>query len=143
MLMTPETPWLTVRRISQHLGVREWSVARELKLGRTDASRLQGMKITGVGQVGQGGQWRVHLNDYLNWLEIPADDRETDGKDVLPPLHSFESIAQHYGITVDELLERVERAGLKYIQAGRNRYMTKSQFARFAAHRPAKTPASK
>jgi hypothetical protein len=133
VLKTPDTPWLTVQRIGQHLGVREWSIARELKMGaQGQPGRLKGEKVTGTGNVGQGGRWRVHVDEYVNWLGVSKDDREFVGEDKqLPLLYPFASVAKNEKITIPQLKDFVEGNGLDYIQAGRNRYFTHMQRIRF------------
>lgn len=129
MLKTPSTPWLTVQRISQHLGVREWSIARELKLGaQGKPGRLKGEKAVGTGNVGQGGRWQVHVDEYVRWLGVTEPDREFVGEDKqLPLLYRFEAVATNEKITIAQLKDFVEGNGLDYIQAGRNRYFTHTQ----------------
>ena len=143
MLKTPDTPWLTVQRIGQHLGVREWSIARELKLGlQGKPGRLKGEKVTGSGNVGQGGRWQVHVDEYVTWLGLTDEDREFVGEDKrLPLLYPFPEVAANENITIDQLKDFVEGNGLDYIQAGRNRYFTHLQRIRFETLHRAKAPA--
>lgn len=143
MLKTPDTPWLTVQRIGQHLGVREWSIARELKLGAEGKSgRLRGRKVTGSGNVGQGGRWQVHVDDYIAWLGLTEEDREFVGDDNrLPLLYPFAEVARNEKITLDQLKAFVEGNGLNYIQAGRNRFLTHLQRIRFESLHRAKAAA--
>jgi hypothetical protein len=143
VLKTPDTPWLTVQRISQHLGVREWSIARELKLGAEGkAGRLKGEKVTGSGNVGQGGRWQVHVNDYVTWLGVSDEDREYVGEDkLLPLLYPFREVAENEKITMTQLKDFVEGNGLDHIQAGRNRYFTHLQRVHFETLHRAKVPA--
>lgn len=144
MLITPTTPRLTVRRISQHLGVREWTIARELKLGAAgDESRLHGEKVTGTGRVGQGGQWQVLVEDYLTWLGVPQPDREFAGDDGLPLIYRFDAVAKDTGITTQQLTDFVEGNGLDYLRVGKNRYLTHLQRIRFESLHRAKTSASR
>jgi hypothetical protein len=144
VLKTPDTPWLTVQRIGQHLGVREWSIARELKLGATGKpGRLKGSKVTGTGNVGQGGRWQVHVDDYVTWLGVSDEDREFVGEDkILPLLYPFAAVADNEKITETQLKDFVEGNGLDYIQAGRNRYFTHLQRIRFETLHRAKAPVS-
>lgn len=128
MLITPMTPRLTVRRISQHLGVRPWSIARELNLGSAGhEGRLRGEKVTGAGRVGQGGQWEVELTAYLDWLGMADADREVVGDDGLPELHSFSEVAKTRNITLDEMVEFVDQNGLEHLRVGQRQYFSHYQ----------------
>lgn len=144
MLITSETPALTVRRISAHLGVREWSIARELKLGAAgQEGRLRGQKVTGAGRVGQGGQWEVDLDAYLDWLGMERADREVIGDDGLPELHSFERVAVNEGLTTAQVASFVEVNGLDYLRVGQRRYFSHYQRIRFETLLRAKTSGSR
>lgn len=131
MLITPNGPVLDVRRISRHLGVRDWSVARELKLGAEGhPGRLRGDKVPGAGRVGQGGQWQVKIDDYLDWVGVPAEDRPVLGDDGLPRLHPFDRVASEEGLTLDQLKAFVDASGLDYLRVFRRRYLSHHQRAR-------------
>lgn len=128
MLIPSSGTLLTVRRISKHLGVREWSIARELKKGKEgETGRLRGEKVAGPGRVGQGGQWQVELDDYLDWLRVPTVDREYLGAYGLPALHPFAAVARNEGITAAQLQEFVEVNDLDHIKILKNYYLTHLQ----------------
>lgn len=142
MLVTSDTPQLTVRRISQHLGVKEWSIARELKLGaQGHQGRLVGSKSIGVGLVGQGGQWRVALDNYLDWLGVNEEDRLVCGDDGLPQIHRFEAVANHEKLTPKQLVEFVQANGLEHLKYGKSFYFTHRQRVRAETLHRAKRPA--
>lgn len=142
-MLVEKTPLLSVRQISAHMGVRDWVVARELKL-----ERLKGVKATGAGRVGQGGQWQIEHEDFLDWLGVPEVDRtrEPDGTlpedQVLPTLYAFEDIAVVQGLTVEDLTQRVEVERRPHLRIGRSRWFTQSQLEALPAYQPQETPAS-
>lgn len=122
MLVASSTPVLTVQRISAHLRVNDWNVARELK-----RNRLKGRKTRGEGRMGQGGQWEVQLTDYLDWLGVPRRDRARRGPDGLPELHAFSEVAAREGMDLTELTRVVDLKGFAHLRIGRRRYFTRSQ----------------
>ena len=142
MLITSNAPRLTVRQIKNHLGRKEWSIARELNLGALGhEGRLRGEKVTGAGKVGQGGQWQVALEAYLQWLGIPEEDRQFLGDDGLPELHRFSVVAANEKITPTQLIQFVEGNGLTHLQVGQDRYFTHLQRIHFQTLLRAKTAA--
>lgn len=133
MLRNSEDADLTVGQIAAHLGVKTWNVTRELQLGKANPARLQGTKVLGARMgVGRGGQWRVKLKTYLDWLQIPKEDRTQLGPDGLPELISFEMAAGMLGIRPELLVPLVRQQRLPYIEFGRTRYFTHNQVARAA-----------
>lgn len=124
MLVT-KSSLLTVRRISAHLGVQPWIVARELKR----PGGLAGVKARGAGRVGQGGQWQITVRDYLTWLGVPPADRRATSPDGLPALSTLASVAQHTPeqLTEAELSFLIDIWGVPHLRVGRRRYLTDSQ----------------
>jgi hypothetical protein len=133
MLRNGEDADLTVSQIAAHLGVKTWNVTRELQLGKTNPARLQGAKVLGARMgVGRGGQWRVKVKTYLDWLQIPEEDRTRLGPDGLPELIPFEMAAGRLGIAQPLLLPLVRQQRLAHIEFGRTRYFTHNQQERLS-----------
>lgn len=141
MLINAEQDTLCVRQIAGHLQTRPWNITNELSLGAQGyAGRLRGTKTTGPGRRGAGGQWSVDRTVYLNWLGVPAEDREHLGADGLPVLYTEEDAAKELGLRAEELLPpeaQVRRALLRlpltHVTVGWRRYLTHSQLERLRA----------
>jgi hypothetical protein len=127
MLRNGEGSALTADQIAAHLGVRTWNVTRELQLfDKGQLHRMPGVKVLGRG-VGRGGQWRVDREAYLNWLQIPTDDRGFLGADGLPELIRFDTAAARLGLDPAVLRTVIRQQRWPHIAFGRNRYLTHNQ----------------
>jgi hypothetical protein len=122
---------LTAGQIAAHLQVQTWNVTRELKLGeeKENTSRLRGRKVRGAG-VGQGGQWRVDRQVYLDWLQIPEEDRTALGPDGLPELTTAEDAAAQLRLAPAVLRAVLRQQRWPHIVFGRKRYLTHNQMER-------------
>jgi hypothetical protein len=130
MLRNGGTGDLTVDQIAAHLGVKAWNVTRQLQLGLTNPTRLRGRKVLGAG-VGQSGQWRITRDDYLSFLQIPAEDRRGNlGPDGLPELIGFDAAQGRLPIDNTPLMILVRQQRWPHIVFGRKRYLTHNQMER-------------
>ncbi len=129
MLLNGEGAALTAGQIAAHLRVKVWNVTRELQLGRTQPHRLPGHKVLGKG-VGQGGQWEVDRQVYLDWLQVPAEDQDHLGPDGLPELIGVADAAGKLGLPTAALLAFLRQRRIPHIAFGRQRYLTYRQLER-------------
>jgi hypothetical protein len=121
---------LTAGQIAHHLGVPVWNVTYELQLGKKgQPGRLPGAKVLGRG-VGRSGQWRVDRETYLNWLQIPSEDRTHLGPDGLPELITFAAAAQQLDLEEALLRTMIRQQRWPHIAFGRSRYLTHNQLGR-------------
>lgn len=137
MLITQDSPTLSIKHISAHLKVGEWIISRELKID--EPGRLRGTKETGPGLVGQGGQWVVDTGEYLDWLGVPEVDRHAaEARGGLPPVHPFADAAVRLGLATPAqpeavreapLIALVDRYSLAHLKVGLRRYLSDSQLA--------------
>jgi hypothetical protein len=130
MLRNGKESTLTVAQIAAHLGVKPWNVTRELQLfEKGQRHRLPGAKVLGEG-VGRGGQWRIEPETYLNWLQIPAEDRTFLGPDGLPELIRFLDAAAKLGLDPTIMRTMIRQMRWPHIAFGRNQYLTHNQLER-------------
>jgi hypothetical protein len=131
VLQNPKAAALSVRQIAAHLGTRHWNITNELCQGaRNQPGRLRGVKVTGPGTRGAGGQWRVDRSVYLDWLGVPQEDRAVLGADGLPVLHPERAVCDAFGLDRDKLLLLLLRNSLPHVAVGQRRYLTHHQMER-------------
>lgn len=131
MLQNADAETLSVRQIAAHLRTKPWNVTNELSLGaKGERGRLRGEKKTGPGSRGAGGQWRVSRQAYLDWLGVPAEDRDALGDDGLPELTTDTEAATRLGVPRGQLLLTVVQQHAAHLQVGWRRYFTHNQMER-------------
>lgn len=131
MLQNADQGTLTVHQIAAHLGTRVGNVTRELNLAESgEQGRLTGKRVKGPGLRGRGGQWRVERTAYLDWLGIPAEDRDHLDGYGLPQLFPVETAAAWAGVQLPQVARLMSR--LPHVTFGRRRYLTHHQLERLS-----------
>lgn len=132
MLQNADRPTLSVRQIAAHLNTAPSTVTYELKRAAAgQPGRLRGSKKRGEpGTVGRGGQWRVERDVYLDWLGIPAEDRDRLGADGLPELHTEQRAAELLDVPQSQLSAILLRGHAPCIAVAWRRYLTHNQLER-------------
>lgn len=134
MLQNADPETLSVRQIAAHLRTKPWNVTNELSRGAAgETGRLRGEKKTGPGSRGAGGQWRVRRSVYLDWLGVPAEDREVLGADGLPVLITDTEAAEQLDVPRQWLTYRLLRLNAPHLMVGWRRYLTHHQLEHLRA----------
>lgn len=128
MLQQAGKDTLGVRDIARHLHRSPWTVTRELSFGAAGLpGRLRGTKVAGPSRRGAGGQWQVERQAYLDWLGVPAADRDILDEHGLPVLHTADAARKLLNVPGERLRALLAAGRTEHLRVGYDLYLTAGQ----------------